>query len=129
MKTLLGLFMVLMLLLVGAMGFGSINEFETVGTLDALMISAVSVDEVHLLESVAPWEITGLEFNDAQAIVAVAGYTYNDLRMLSSANMLDDMYASLIHATNGLVLRKIYRWGDRNRYILHDPFGGGNLMY
>ena len=121
-------FMILVFLFVGMLGFGSINEFEMVGTVDALNIQAVSVDEIHLLDSVAPQETTGLVLLDVQAMIAVVGFN-NYWRIMLSSIYSDDMDTLSIQATkNGFILgipgQFPGRWGDRNRYILSDPYGG-----
>lgn len=119
-------FMVLVFLFVGVLGFGSINEFEAVGIVDALNIDAVSADEI-LLDSVAPQETTGLELLDVQAMIAVTGF--NDyLRMaLSFTYFINDLDTLSIRVTSQFIcISKNTRhgWGSQNRYILSGPYGG-----
>jgi hypothetical protein len=117
------IFMVLAFLFVGMLGFGSINEFEIVGTVDALNIYAVSADG--MLDSVAPQRTKGLELLDVQAMIAVTGLNDYSRIMLLSTYSIDGMNALSIYVTNGLVIPEyLYGLGNRNRYILPSPFKG-----
>lgn len=131
MRFLLGIFMVLVLLFVGAMGFGSINELESVEANGVIMLDAVML-EVPAEITVAPESLIDSSSYDAQAqIVAVAGSTIKiDSRtILSPAYLLDDKSAHLTCAANQLNPNgstEAYGWGDRNKYVLSSPFGGEN---
>ena len=130
MRFLLGIVMVLVLLFVGAMGFGSINELESVETEGVIMLDAVML-EVPAEMTVAPESLIGSNFYDAQVMVAVAGsITGIDSRVIySPAYLLDDGNTHLICATNLLNpngSNEAYGWGDRNKYVLSSPFGGSN---
>jgi len=122
-------FMILVFLFVGMLGFGSINEFEMVGTVDALNIQAVSVDEIHLLDSVAPQETTGLVLLDVQAMIAMTRGPNDYLWKSVTSFTIGDTDLLSAYVTNGILILCLSdqfrgRWGDRNRYILPDPYGG-----
>ena len=130
MRFLLGIVMVLVLLFVGAMGFGSINELESVETEGVIMLDAVML-EVPAEMTVAPESLISSSFYDAQVMVAVAGSIMEiDSRiMYSSVYLLDDVNAPKTSATKQLNpngSNEAYGWGDRNKYVLSSPFGGSN---
>jgi len=121
---LLTIFMILMFLFVGAIGFGSVNELETVehyGCLNTCLCA-------HLLESVVTQETTSLELYDAQAIVAVP---QSELPCIVKSFYYElfenDVNA---HLTSGAIFSTTkcshcWNWpGVHQRVVLFGPYGG-----
>lgn len=125
---LLSIFMILMFLFIGMLGFGSINELETVDTMDALMTNAIPGGAIHLLGLVAPCEAVDLELNDAQITVTTPRFEQELTCIVKSLPcILNDVNAHLTSGVLVIVTRCPHCWmwpGVHQRAVLLGPYGG-----